>query len=199
MKKLLTIFIILLVYSFNGYSQIEKNTIQIGASALPIYDIFKIAPKNSIAGFGVTTNIGFFPIKNLSVGVSPYYAQVLNGYDYSTYYSTIRKEEHLKFYGLNMYIRYYIFSIKKFSFYASLQAGFGNLSKKVFNAENQQLVSTDNSSVFISSLGVGVNYFLKEKIALELNVPYLDVHNFSLTGINFKTIAPTIGVQFFLK
>ncbi len=196
MKKTSLTFILFCIISFTGFAQFEKGTTQIGASALPVFDILKIAPDNSISGLGGKANLSFFPVKNLSVGLSPFAAEVKNNYTYTTSFSSLKKEERIRLFGLGMCLRYYVLLSKKFAIYPELDLGLGNLNTRT-STEGHSKIKERNTSIVVGSLGVGANYFLTEKVALELNVTYLDVNEFSNRDENFKTIAPTIGVQFF--
>ncbi|MCW3083384.1 MAG: hypothetical protein JWP12_750 [Bacteroidetes bacterium] len=198
MKKITITFIILYGISFTGLAQFEKGTTQTGASALPVFDVLNIAPHNSISGFGGKANVSFFPVKNLSIGLSPFAAEVKNGYTYTTSLSSLKKEETIKLFGLGMCLRYYVLLNKKFTIYPEFDLGFGNLNTRT-STEGHSKIKERNTSILVGSLGIGANYFLTEKVALELNVTYLTVNEFANRPENFKTIAPTIGVQFFFQ
>lgn len=199
MKNILCILLFSVSF-LNGYAQIEKNTSQAGISALPVLDVLNLFPQNSISGFGVMGNLGYFPIKNLSIGINPYYSRVSNSYDdYLIPYGDIRKEEKISLYGLNAYLRYYVFSKGKFSLYPTVSLGFGNLEKEIFMRPGTARLGHGSTSVLTCYAGAGVNYFITERVALELNVPYMYVQYLPPATTGFHTIAPTIGVQFYLS
>lgn len=200
MKNILFTFIFFSIFMFRGYCQLEKTTNQVGVSALPIFDVLKLMPNNKISGMAVSVNLGYLAMKNMSIGIQPYYSQVSNSY---TSPLGDKERQDIKLYGLNTYLRYYFVSKEKFLAYSLVSAGFGNSEQKTTNLDTQTLVkySHTNKSVFTFMLGVGINYFVIKNLALELNVPYINVKYISTdpNDMRFQTIAPTIGLQFFWK
>jgi opacity protein-like surface antigen len=200
MRKHLFLFIFFLVFSFKGYCQLEKTTNQVGVSALPIFDVLKFFPDNKISGIAISGNLGYCTINRVSVGIQPYYAQVSN-----TYSNTLfeRENQGIKLYGLNTYLRYYFISKEKFLIYSLASVGFGNSEQKTVNLSSQTFVKNSHSdkSVFTYMLGIGVNYFILKNIALELNIPYLNVKYISTdpNDNHFQTVAPSIGLQYYWK
>ncbi len=125
MRKI--IFIVCLLYSATAFSQMEHRTSFVSVSGLPVFDILKTFPENKIKGYGAIINMGFFPIKNLSIGFTPLIAQASNSYNsYSTFYGTFRKEEKIRLMGLNATLRYYL-NKEKISFYPFISVGFAKL------------------------------------------------------------------------
>jgi hypothetical protein len=193
MKKYL-FTLIFLGAAFISLSQIEKRSTQIGISALPVFDAFNLFPKNSISGVAVIVNLGYFPAQDLAVGISPYYAKVRNSYYYPQYSGT-KNVEDIQLFGMNIYTRYYFLSQKRISIYPLIAAGFGNivLKKAVGGAVVQS--STTSAPALSFTGGLGLNCSLTQRIALELNAPYLYVKSVTNT-LEFKTFAPTLGFQF---
>lgn len=192
MKKILIVFTCL--YSLAGIAQIEKGSTQAGISALPVFDALKMFPKNTISGVAVIANLGYFPARDLVIGVSPYYAQVSNSYSYPSN-SVNRKTERIKLFGMNIYTRYYLLSKKRLSIYPSVAAGFGNLIIKEYI--NNYHYPDDKSVPALSfTAGLGLNCSITKKLSLELNVPYLYVKSVT-NNIEFKTFSPTVGLQLF--
>lgn len=199
-KKILFAFLFTL-YLLKGYSQIEKHSTQAGIGFLPIFDAFKLFPENKLSGLGISANLGYFAIKKISIGINPFYGQAVNEYDYTQYNVIRRKQENIKIYGLNAYLRYYIIAKNKFLAYPSLAIGFGAAEQRTIDVESKVLTGKENAPAFIFSLGVGINYFITEKFALELHIPYINIKYLTTDVIDpqWQTIAPTIGFQFHWK
>jgi hypothetical protein len=200
MKKTLLTFILFSIFILKGYCQLEKTTTQVGVSALPIFDVLKFFPDNKISGIAVTGNLGYLGMKNISVGIQPYYAQVSNSYPSGLFE---KEKQEIKLYGLNTYLRYYFIRKEKFLAYSLASIGFGNSEQKTTKVSSLTLVKNSHTdkSVLIIMAGVGINYFIIENLALELNIPYFNVKYISTdpNDIRFQTIAPTIGLQFYWK
>lgn len=199
-KKTLSTFCFFSIFICNGYSQLDKTNNQAGISTLPIFDVLKVFPKNKISGIAFSGNFGYFALKHMSIGIQPYYAQVSNVYTTSL---LEEQKQNIKLYGVNTYLRYYFISIEKFSIYAIAGAGFGNSDQITTNLSPAAFSKNSHTdkSIFTSMLGVGINYFIVNNLALELIIPYINVKYIS-TGSNdmsFQTAAPTIGLQFYWK
>ncbi|MGQ0829247.1 MAG: outer membrane beta-barrel protein [Bacteroidota bacterium] len=199
LKNHLFFFLLFSLFLLKGFSQIEKTTTQVGVSVLPVFDILQLVPDNKISGLAVSGNIGYHTIKNMSVGINPYYAEVVNSYPSD--YSKERERQNIKLYGLNTYLRYYIINRAKFLAYSFISLGFGAFEQKTFNASTRYLIETNINPVFILQGGIGINYFVTERLALELNIPYTYVNHISTNPdfSYFHTVAPTIGLQFYWK
>ncbi len=199
MKKHFLTFILFSFGFIDCFSQLEKSSAQFGVSVLPVLDVFKVFPDNKISGFAVIGNIGFFPIKNLSAGIQPYYGQASNSY--SSFFFEKENQE-IKLYGLNAYLRYYFIRKQKFLAYSMASVGFGNSEQKTTLVSTVILVKSPiNKSVLTGVFGAGIGYFIVKNLALELNIQYLNIKYFSADPADksFHTIAPTVGVEFFLK
>lgn len=192
MKKIIIVLICL--YAFTATAQIEKHSTQVGISALPVFDALGLFPRNEISGVAVIANVGYFPAKDLSVGISPYYAQVNNSYYYPQY-SLTKTTEDIKLFGMNIYSRYYILSKKRISVYPSLAAGFGNLIIREF-VNNQHMPKDKSVPVLSFTGGLGINCTITKLVSVELNLPYLYVKSVT-NNIEFKSFSPTLGLQFF--
>lgn len=203
MKKYIFVFLFSLFGLFHGYSQLKKTTTQVGISVLPIFDVFKIFPKNEISGLAVSGNLGYLTVENMSIGILPYYSKVSNSYYTTGSGGGIKEKQNIKLFGLNTYLRYYFISKEKFLMYSQGAAGFGNFEQKTSYVSSLTFTKNThtNKSVFTFLLGVGANYFVAKNFAIELNVPYLYVNQFSTdpNDKDFQTIAPTIGFQFYWK
>ncbi len=202
MKKILMSIILSLVLLFNGFSQYEKSSIQVGISALPIYDVLNLFPDNQISGVVVMPNFGFFIMDKLSFGINPYYAKASNSYN-SAAIDKHKENQQISLYGLNAYLRYYFITKEKISFYAMFSNGFGDIEKKTTNLSTSAKVDNGypNKAIYTAMLGVGIDYFVTKKIAIELNVPFIVMRFFSPEQYdsNFNTIVPTLGLQIYWK
>jgi len=191
--------VILLVFFLASFlpskvsAQIEKGTVHLGIAGLPIVDVFNIYPDNKITGLGLTGQIGFFPLKNLYLGINPYYVKVKNRYpDMGS-----TTEETLKIYGINTLIAYYVPLSPKFFIYGGLSLGFGVQDDQ----ESDAAMITANYAtypIFVVAPGLGIHYFITKTTSLNFNLPLINVNQISyFKSENFQTLAPTIGVGFF--
>jgi hypothetical protein len=160
LRNILISFFFLAIIADKGYSQLERATTQIGISVLPIYDIFKIIPNGNIAGVAIEGNLGYLTMKNLSVGINPFYAQVSNIYNNTNTFAFNKERQDNRIYGLNTYIRYYLVSRNKFLGYLIGSVGFGSSEQKNTNLTYLSIISTTDNAVFTYQLGVGINYFM---------------------------------------
>jgi len=202
LKKYLFFFIFFSFSLLKGFGQVEKTTTQVGIGALPIYDVFRLYPDNTLEGFGVSVNLGYFPIKRMSVGINPFYVQAANSYTYHYRYNEIHTQrEDMKIYGLNAYVRYYVITKNKIFIYPSLALGFGAAESTVRDIDANIFKERKSAPAFILALGLGFNYFITEKITLELHVPYVNIKYLTVDLIDpqFHTVAPTLGVQFHMN
>lgn len=193
MKKSLLIIPLLSTFLLKGHAQSDKSTFQAGASFLPVYDVFKLFPNNKISGGAVSGNIGYFVLKNMSIGFNPYYAQVSNAYN-TQGADAHRENQNSKLFGLNAYVRYYFLTRNKLSLYGLASGGFGSSIQKTSSSGNS---STNDKSICTLMTGLGVNYHITKRVALELNVPYtlLKYISTNSNNNNFQTVTPSLGVQ----
>ena len=198
MKNRLLLAFLLSIAFYQGFCQVEKATTQFGLSGLPVFDVLKTLPDNKIQGLALSGNFGFFPVKNLSFGIMPYYAQVSNSYPIQV--SDVETQD-VKLYGLNTYLRYYFICRKNWRLFSLASAGFGNSQQRVIRANSLALNRYYHDPTLTLQLGAGINYMFAKKIALEFTIPYTNVKYISSdpTEVSFRTIMPAIGMQFFLK
>jgi outer membrane protein W len=103
--------------------------------------------------------------------------------------------------GLNAYIRYYPIHAKRFNVFGELSSGFGSLN--IGKSTTDRIYG--DYSLYSISVGVGVNYFLNKKLAIQLLIPYLKTYQLSDTSLlgsqtfTFSTLAPTIGLQYYIS
>lgn len=179
--------------SYKTFAQIKKGDVHIGISGLPIVDVFNSYPDNKITGLGISGQIGFFPFKNLYLGLNPYYVKVKNRYPEDG----MMTQEDLKIYGINTAIYYYGAVTSKFYIYAGLSAGFGVSDEKMQNSATT-IKSAVAYPILTAAPGIGIHYFISERMTLNLNLPLISAKYISYSNVdNFKTIAPMIGVGFF--
>src|ERR1017187_8382266 len=136
MRKLFTILMLVCTILSFGQKQkmdslwaihnMEQTTSQAGIAVLPVYDIFNVLPKNKISGFAISGNFGYLTVKNISVGINPYYSQPTNSYNNTPTISSNEQTQNIKLYGLNTYLRFYFIKKNKFLAYTSVSVVFGN-------------------------------------------------------------------------
>ncbi|HEX8549658.1 MAG TPA: outer membrane beta-barrel protein [Cytophagaceae bacterium] len=197
MKKLIALAVLSLIAftSSKLSAQIEKGDVHIGIAGLPIVDLFNIYPDNKINGLGLTGQVGFFPHKNIYLGINPYYVKVKNRYPDSGSMT----DETIKVYGINTALSYYVGLTSKFYIYAGLSAGVGAADHQRSNNAVGYISSQTTYPIFTVAPGIGLHYFITEKMTLNLNLPLLNIKyiSYSKDEESFRTIAPTIGVGFF--
>ncbi len=193
MKKIL-LFAFISLYGF-AYSQSTRGTYQAGISVLPIADFFNFFPDNTIKGAAVSINAGTFLFPGFAAGFNPFYATVSNAWQTPVSPSvSVAEEDHIRLYGLNAYIRYYLVNGKKVSFYVMLAGGFGNQAQQRVSSA-QPVV---NTSIITFMPGAGINLRITENVAAELNIPYIKVNESGTAwgDFIFHSVAPTLGLQF---
>lgn len=174
-------------------AQIEKGDVHIGVSGLPIVDLFNYYPDNKITGLGVMGQIGFFPHKNIFLGLNPYYAKVKNRYPESGSMSN----ENIKIYGINTSLSYYGAITSRFYLSAGVSFGIGVLDEKKY-MDNWRFSRNATHPVFVVAPSLGVHYFITQKMAFNFNLPLINLKHISYTNKdNFRTLAPAIGLGFF--
>ena len=174
-------------------AQIKKGDLHLGISGLPIVDIFNSYPNNKITGIGLMGQIGFFPHKNLYLGLSPYYVKVKNRFPEL---GTIT-EEHQRIFGLNTSISYYLALSTKLYVYGGVSLGLGVADHQSFNiARNTSIKNT--YPVLTIAPGLGIHYFITKRMTLNFNLSLIDLKYLSYSNKNkFTTLAPMIGGGYF--
>jgi hypothetical protein len=170
MKKAFLIVPVLLLSTLL-HSQTKKGTFQVGVSGLPIIYFDNSLPN----GYSLRANVGYFPLENFSIGLSPYFGQVAE----------------ISSLGTNLYTRYYFLS-SRVSLFAEASSGLGSVKYD----ENSNLNGTMNSL----ALGPGVALSIKDKLALEIIVQYARLRNITHprdTQLG-NTFIPSIGLQYFI-
>jgi len=170
MKKSILIIITFSLY-LNCHAQTDKASFQIGLGGLPIIYFNGSSP----AGYSLRANFGYFPINKLAVGLVPY----------------IGKVDYMKSVGVNLYTRYYFLN-KKIALFIEANAGFGNLKYET-NTQYNGIMSA-------MSIGPGIHYIFKNKIAIELILQYARLRNISYPEDTMigNTFIPTVGIQYFI-
>ena len=197
-NKIIITIIVCILLIHKGYSQTEKASNHVGAFGLPIFDLFNFYPDNKISGGAIRFDYGTFVRSNLSFGLNFYYADVSN--EYGTEAADFHSEKQvIGLTGLNSNLRYYHSIGKKTLIFTSISFGFGNYKLETTDLSTFLKVDDGNESVALLMTGIGLNYFVTKKFALELHIPYVFVNRFSKEPYveNFHTIAPTIGIKYY--
>ena len=163
--KIVFIYLIL-VMPCRAQSDIHSN--HIGVSGVPVFDVLNMFPDNQIKGGAFNINYGTMIIENLSFGMNLYYSRVSN--EYKTESFDLHKErQEIKIIGISPNLRYQFRVKEKLLFYALTSVGFGNYNEKTTNLMTSEPVNygDENESILMLKAGLGMNYFLSEKFALE--------------------------------
>lgn len=200
MRHLTTIIFIFLVIIMPCRAQNDTQSNHVGISGIPVFDILNMFPENQIKGGAININYGTMVIENLSFGVNVIFSSVSN--EYETESLDFHKEnQEIKIIGISPNLRYYLRIKKKFSIFGQASLGFGNYSEKTTDLSTSEPVNYGdaNESIMILTAGLGMNYFISEKFALELNIPYVFMNRLSTDQYieDFQTIAPMIGIQYY--
>jgi len=181
------------IISLKVTAQIKKGDVHIGIAGFPIIDIFNSYPDNKITGLGLLGQIGFFPHKNLYLGLNPYYVKVKNRFpELGT-----MTEENQRIFGINTSMSFYMGLSTKFYVYGGVNFGLGAADHQRFNVP-MNISSKVTYPIFTIAPVLGLHYFITKNFTLNFNLPLINIKYISYSNIeNFKTLAPTIGVGCF--
>ena len=193
-KRIRFVVLLFLTYvSLEVSAQIKKGDLHIGISGLPVLDFFNSYPDNKISGFGISGQIGFFPHKNIYLGINPYLVKVKNQFPE---FGDITLENQ-KIYGVNTSMYYYGAITAKFYIYGGVSMGIGAADH---HSSNGIAFLTRNATYPIFALApvIGIQYFITNTVALNFNLPLLNIKYISYTSKDgFTTVAPTLGIGVF--
>ncbi|MFK5879164.1 MAG: outer membrane beta-barrel protein [Flavobacteriaceae bacterium] len=200
MRHLTIVILIYFVIVMPCRAQNDSHSNHVGVGGLPVFDVLNMFPENQIKGGAININYGAMVSENLSFGVNLFYSGVSN--EYKTESIDLHKEnQEIRIIGISPNLRYYFRIKEKFIIFGLASVGFGNYNEKTTNLMTSEPVNygDENESIMILTAGLGLNYFLSEKFALELNVPYVFTNRFSKDQYveDFHTIAPMIGIQYY--
>ena len=96
-------------------------------------------------------------------------------------------------YGFIPSVQYYFLNKPKFNVFGQLGYGFG------FEDLIRNYGEIENSALTIFSIGAGVNYKLKEKLYLQLHLPYFNAQNITINESVADGVAVFLGFNFKLN
>lgn len=96
-------------------------------------------------------------------------------------------------YGFIPSVQYYFVNTAKINIFAQLAYGFG------FEDLTRNYGAIENSALTIFSIGAGVNYKLKEKLYLQLHLPYFNAQNITIDESVAAGVAVFLGFNFKLN
>ena len=96
-------------------------------------------------------------------------------------------------YGFVPTVHYYFFNKPKFNVFGQLGYGFG------FEDLTRNYGEIENSALTIFSIGAGANYKLKEKLYLQLHLPYFNAQNITINESEVAGVAIFVGINFKLN
>jgi outer membrane protein len=141
------------------------------------YDAEDIS-ENSETAFTINPKIGFFLEDNFAIGVELFYG---NSDTESTTFGTpniISKTEENTI-GAGVFARYYFLNLgERFKTYTELGVGYESSKEEVSVSDQMESIIDTDSQNINAGLGIGINYFLTDRFAI----------NFALTDLlSFKT------------
>jgi hypothetical protein len=92
-------------------------------------------------------------------------------------------------YGFVPTVNYYFFNKPRYSVFGQLGYGFG------FEDLTRNYDTIENSALTIFSIGAGVNYKLREKLFLQLHLPYFNAQNITINEVSASGIAVFLGFK----
>lgn len=96
-------------------------------------------------------------------------------------------------YGFIPSVQYYFVNTAKINVFGQLAYGFG------FEDLTRNYDAIENSALTIFSIGAGVNYKLKEKLYLQLHLPYFNAQNITIDESVASDVAIFLGFNFKLN
>jgi hypothetical protein len=179
-KHLLSL--LLLFATLTSFSQNKKGDISLSITASP----FPTTNSNS-NGFGVIAKAGmeFHVSENVSFQGS-----------FFTSNNVLFKNDsgiNINSYGFIPSVQYYFLNKPKFNVFGQLGYGFG------FEDLTRNYGEIENSALTIFSIGAGANYKLKEKLYLQLHLPYFNAQNITINESVAAGVAIFVGFNFKLN
>lgn len=190
MKLYLSTILLVLSIAFYSHAQIDVGVFHAGISGIPTPTF------NGSRSFGVSAKMNFNVClsKHISIGISPYLSKATEPINESL-------NQEMRSFGIFLNGRYH-FKKNKFLFFGELNLGMGEV-QYVFDDISPSFPEIYKGKSYSLMLGPGLSYLLNEEIALEFSIPYLFRENLYTEGRQevrkeLHTIAPTIGIQFFI-
>ena len=179
-KHLWTLLIVLA--SLTSFSQNKKGDIALSITASP----FPTTNSDS-NDFGVIAKAGmeFHVSENVSFQGS-----------FFTSNNVLFKNDsgiNINSYGFIPSVQYYFVNTSRFNVFGQLGYGFG------FEDLTRNDGDIENSALTIFSLGAGANYKLKEKLYVQLHLPYFNAQNITINESVAAGVAVFVGFNFKLN
>jgi len=179
-KHLLSLFLVLT--TLTSFSQNKKGDISLSITASP----FPTTNSDS-NDFGVIAKAGleFHVSENVSFQGS-----------FFTSNNVLFKNEsgiNINSYGFIPSVQYYFLNKPKFNVFGQLGYGFG------FEDLTRNYGEIENSALTIFSIGAGANYKLKEKLYVQLHLPYFNAQNITINESVAYGVAVFLGFNFKLN
>ena len=179
-KHLLSLFLVLT--TLTSFSQNKKGDISLSITASP----FPTTNSDS-NDFGVIAKAGleFHVSENVSFQGS-----------FFTSNNVLFKNEsgiNINSYGFIPSVQYYFLNKPKFNVFGQLGYGFG------FEDLTRNYGEIENSALTIFSIGAGANYKLKEKLYVQLHLPYFNAQNITINESVAAGVAVFLGFNFKLN
>ena len=96
-------------------------------------------------------------------------------------------------YGFVPTVHYYFFNQSKFNVFGQLGYGFG------FEDLTRNYGVIENSALTVFSIGAGANYKLRDKLFLQLHLPYFNAQNITINETSSSGVAVFLGFNFKLN
>lgn len=179
MKLNYYILIITLFLSYASFSQNTKGDLFISITASP----FPTTANNS-KDFGLIGKTGLEFLVSNKVSISGSFFASNN---------TIINDDSgvtINSFGFIPTLQYYFIDNSKINVFGQLGYGFG------FEDLTRNNGAIENSALTIFSIGAGVNYKLKEKLFVQLNLPYFNAKNITVNENAADGVADFLGFNF---
>lgn len=194
MNKNLLVVSLLVLSSFNGFSQSKKNDLKLTVSALPLFDSSD-GFESGINGFVIKPSVGYFISNKTSIDLNFSYASLnnLTVDNIDSYYTS---------YAFIPTLRNNFVNNQKLRIFAEFGFGLGTIK---YGSDNSNLRTTSHrelsGGISILNIGLGGNYFFNEKLGIELIIPYLSTRNITSQNSNnlYSGIGPTLGFTYVLN
>ncbi|MDB4180718.1 porin family protein [Flavobacteriaceae bacterium] len=179
-KHLLSL--LLVMTTLTGFSQNKKGDISLSITASP----FPTTNSDS-NDFGVIAKTGleFHVSKNVSFQGS-----------FFTSNNVFFKNDSgvsINSYGFVPSVQYYFVNTSRFNVFGQLGYGFG------FEDLTRNYGEIENSALTIFSIGAGANYKLRDKLFLQLHLPYFNAQNITINETSSSGVAVFLGFNFKLN
>lgn len=220
-KRILAVLPMLLLLSVTTFAQLEKGTILLGGgvgfgSSNSFSENTGIYSESKANSFSFSPDAGFFFHDNWVLGISlPFsWSKSTSTSAAASGVADFSTESKNSSWGVAPFVRRYFPFGEKISAFGQVQAGYSQISSKVIPNGNEDASSGNDSNSFNATASLGLSYFPKTWLGVNLSVSPLSYTSSSWedhgytenaegdsSGFSFgvDTSMITLGVNFFLS